>query len=234
MHDALDPKTGKLITINKYENNVTAGHYGYPNNPMLAKCPMCNQNLLTRAGQNKGKKHFYHGPQAQNYCWSKDEQSKPYYNLPMGKPNTANAIMLKDFASKNINLLFGEIGRNLPFLDYIEFLKILDEAHKLNAYSYVYLTVNDLPYMLLTLRKFVPYESKNKKRKFTFRFFYSGDPAYDTLWTNSYQNTEFYHTSFKDGKINRTVLIEKLKADRWKAAKFPLKGKQIPKAQEKL
>ena len=111
---------------------------------------------------------------------------------------SALKLETKKLAIEHIDKIWGRLNEMIPFLDFKEFILILEQAKKLRVYGYVNLDPSLFPYVYATLINFLPSKGKNKLRKLKFCFFFESTvKQFDELWIDRGKNSQFSRISYK-------------------------------------
>ena len=214
MFDAYEPYVDRLINIKDYEDRVARGEFGSPTLPDPARCPLCKEGLQCRAGHTKDDRHFAHPINPANKCRLKPEHGLPYVHLPPRVPDPVAEQQNIQFMKAHFDAIFARMSESadmIPFFDLGEFVELLREARRLRAYAYQGVEGWMLPYVLCTLRTFLPKDSKKDRdkkpmRKMTFRFYYdAGVPDLQELWINKGNGAQLFRATYS-GKTLRNVV----------------------------
>lgn len=193
MHNAIDPSTGRRISAEAFQQRhsrkTTTGLVDVP-----AECPYCHHDLFLRQGTKT--LHFWHGT-SKEFCPSKEPFGRPYISLTPTKPDRAHAAALREQFKAAWQLHYQELERLIPLLSYNEFLLLLREALSKEIFAYTSMAIEDVPYVLVLALDYVPETSKQKKRGFWFRFWYTSSiRRIEDLWIRAPEEVTLIRASF--------------------------------------
>ncbi|ACT46989.1 hypothetical protein [Methylotenera mobilis] len=207
MFDALHPIKPDLISHEEYLKFAVALNYTKPNDAPPARCPVCMRQMKVRAGKKKADGHFYHDDSL--FCPTKDPAKRPYLNLAPRLPNEAAVRANRLFTENNIEQIYSRVKAITSYLDFKEFIEILEEAKRLNVYGYANLIPDYLPYIFVTLINFLPSKSFKKSRQLKFCFFYEDKiRTYDELWINKGFSSNLIRVSYNNVTTQKVKIIE--------------------------
>lgn len=173
-----------------------------------ARCPVCKRAMHVRAGQTKDDGHFYH-VETEIYCSTKKPAARPYLKLFSMPIDHTIVSRNKDFVKDNMQKIYSCLLENIPFLDFLEFIKILKEAKRLNIYAYSFLKPEHIPYVFVTLINFLPKYSYKERRELKFIFFYEDAiSSFNELWIDNGFASKLYRISYIGSKTNKVTPID--------------------------
>ena len=207
MQKILHPITKQLITYKEYKKFATLQGYQILKNAPKTTCPVCHGEMIPRAGQTKDNGHFAH--EEDQSCPTKTPAARPYLGLHNYTVKPIVVKYNKDFAKDNIEAIYTRISEIAPYLDLKEFIKILEEAKRLNIYKYTDLVPEYLPYVYVTLINFLPSKSLNKKRLYKFMFFYESHiQNLNDLWIHNGIDSRLYRISYEKSIAKKVTEID--------------------------
>lgn len=207
MNEVLHPNNNRPISFSDYVTLAAEEGYQLPNNWLGGRCPVCKRRMNVRSGHKKDDGHFYHIDG--DFCPTKDPSARPYISKTPTQADPIAEARNKKFASENIDKIWGRLNEIVPFLDFKEFILILDQAKKLRVYAYANLEPNLLPYIYATLINFLPSKSKDKNRRLKFCFFFeSAIQQFDELWIDRGENSQLTRVSYKGGETKKVTIFE--------------------------
>ena len=159
----LHPQYNHYITVKDYRNYISQLEYQTEEHAPAGRCPICKGSMKPRGGRNEANEHFMHSSHNTN-CPSIQVSANPYRNLYQGHVDPIVVQQNRDFLINNMNSIYDKLCEIVPFLDFKEFLKILEESKRLNIFAYVNLVSEHLPYVMVVLINFLPSKSQNKQR----------------------------------------------------------------------
>lgn len=168
MFSALHPYNNTLINCKEYREFALLNHYLKVNDAPSARCPVCERAMKVRAGHLKDDDHFYHNDSL--FCPTKAISNKPYNKLPLVTRDAVSKKNNQIYAQENMGKIWVRLKEIIPFLDFLEFLSILDEAKKLNIYGCANLNPEFLPYIYVTLINFLPSKSYKNNENLSLFF----------------------------------------------------------------
>ena len=232
MNEVLHPYEMQMIGYSDYVALAADQGYQLPNSWVGGRCPVCKRRMNVRSGHKKDDGHFYHIDS--DFCPTKDPSARPYISKTPTKVDLDAEVRNKKFAIENIDQIWGRLNEIIPFLDFKEFILILEQAKKLRVYGYVKLDPSLLPYVYATLINFLPSKSKNKLRKLKFCFFFESTvKQFDELWIDRGENSQFSRISYK-GTDAKKVSIYELENDYLNREYYPLSQAQKKWAHDKI
>lgn len=207
MFDALHPAKPEMMSHSGYLKFALDLNYTKSNDAPSARCPVCRRAMKVKGGQTKDDGHFYHDDNL--FCPTKDPASRPYLKLTPTRPDAAAIQANRDFATKNIELIYARVKSIVPYLDLSEFVDILKEAKRLNVYGYANLIPAYLPYVYVTLINFLPSASYQKSRKLKFCFFYEEKiRSFEELWIDKGFSSDLFRISYSNGVTQKVTKID--------------------------
>jgi len=232
MHEALHPYKMRLIGYSDYVKLAADKGYQIPNNWLGGRCPVCKRRMNVRGGHKKDDGHFYHIDS--DFCPTKDPSARPYISKIPTQIDAEAEARNERFAREHINEIWGRLNEMVPFLDFKEFILIIEQAKKLRVYGYVNLEPSFLPYVYATLINFLPSKSKGRKRKLKFCFFFeSSVKGFDELWIDRGENSKFLRISY-DGTDAKKVSIYDLEKNYLDRGYYPLSQAQTEWVLDKI
>jgi hypothetical protein len=207
MFDVLHPTKPEMMSYDEYRKFALDLNCARLNDALPGRCPVCKREMKVRAGKAQANAHFYHNDNL--FCPTKDAAARPYLNLKLTNPDAVVVQANKSFAADNIDLIYSKLKSIVPCLDFMEFIKILKEAKRLNVYGYANAVSAHLPYVYVTLINFLPQNSYNKKRNLKFCFFYDATiQSYEELWINRGFSSDLFRISYSNNKTQKVKKIE--------------------------
>jgi len=220
MNEVFHPHNEQLISFSNYVALAAEEGHQLPNNWLGGRCPVCKRRMNVRSGHKKDDGHFYHIDS--DFCPTKDPSARPYISKKPTQVDLLAEARNQDFACKNIDKIWGRLNEIVPFLDFKEFILILEQAKKLRVYAYVNLEPSLLPYIYATLINFLPSKSKDKKRILKFCFFFESTiQQFDDLWIDRGASSQFIRVSYK-GADTKKVSIYEMENDYLNREYYPL------------
>lgn len=203
MLKTLHPHTRQLIDYKEYKEFTIKNGYQTLKDAPSTKCPICLGNMIARAGQTKDDGHFAH--KEDQPCPTKTPAARPYLVLHHTPIDPLIVKANKDFIKNNLDAIFTLLIEIAPYLDFKEFIKILEEAKRLNIYQYANLIKEYIPYVYVTLINFLPNKSFKQKRLYKFMFFYESNIiSFSDLWIDNGVSSKLYRISY-DGSTTKKV-----------------------------
>lgn len=206
MLSAYHPLECKLITYNEYLNYTIECDVQDRDNALKARCPVCNNNMITVAGKERADGHFRH--EAKNSCPTIRTSAAPYENLRPSAIDEKAVEYNKDFVRNNINSIWYKLQELAPFLSVGEAVEILGKARDLNIYSYANLEPELIVYVYVNLINFLPSKSYKKLRKLKFLFFYQSDSNGADLWIHRGRPSKLFRISYDGQRPCKVVEFE--------------------------
>ncbi|MDZ4017055.1 hypothetical protein [Pseudomonas sichuanensis] len=203
MFDVLHPLRNEMINHHEYVQLAADQGYQRPNDYLGGRCPVCKGRMDARAGHNHADGHFYHV--ADQNCPTKQPNARPYLGKPPSRVDPDQVRLNREFAQTHLDHYWNKLTELVPFLDFAEFITVLEEAKRLNVYAYVGLDPKLLPYVYATLINYLPSKSYNKARKLKFCFFFDARiQHFEDLWINRGHDRWLSRVSY-DGSQTRRV-----------------------------
>lgn len=207
MREALHPAYNRTITYSEYLEYALSQNCTRPNDALGARCPVCDERLKVRAGHRRDDGHFYHSNNSS--CPTINPASQPYGHLPPTSIDPEAVASNREFAKNNLGKIYKRLKDMIPYMDFKEFISILEEAKKLNVYGYANLQPELLPYVYVTLINYLPSKSYGKKRQLKFCFFYDAAiTSYEELWINLGEFSSLTRISYQNNQSNRMTQMD--------------------------
>lgn len=207
MFQALHPTKNQMISVPEYwAFSADAGHK-LTRDADPARCPVCKRAMRDRAGATKDDAHFYHINDL--FCPTKEPNNRPYLGKPPRQINASEIASNRAFVAANFDAIYSRLHDIVPCLDFKEFISMLAEAKRLNAYGYAGLNPEYFPYVLVTLMNFLPSSSYNKSRKLKFIFFYDDQiKTYEQLWIDRGFCSDLIRVSYAQSVTKKVTRVE--------------------------
>lgn len=218
MKAALHPFKDSLLSVAEYIDEFGRGPLGGPDDRPLARCPVCKRDMRIRAGQSQSNEHFYHIDS--EFCPTKKISEAPYRNLTPTDPDPQARIENIKFFRNNWRRIVALFKRNalVPLFDLKELLLLVDEANRLDIWSYRRMQTWEIPYVMLVLKDFTPktgikYSNGKNYRIFSFRFYIESlVGGFEDLWINAGADPKMYRTTFDKVRILEPQPVERSNA----------------------
>lgn len=206
--DALHPIENRMISIQDYLEYAALAGYQFTRDAPAARCPVCKRAMRNRGGGTQANEHFYH-VEDEIFCPTKNPAARPYLNKPPRNPDEQAVEINRQFVAQHLELIYGKMHDLIPYLDFTEFVQVLEERKRLNIYGYGGLVSQYIPYVLVTLMNFLPSKSFQNSRKFKFIFFYdAGIESYEELWIDRGFAADLMRVSYDKSATKKVKKIE--------------------------
>ncbi|OKP83727.1 hypothetical protein [Paenibacillus sp. P32E] len=174
MEKAINPADRKTYAIKDWLINFGPDHLG--------ECMVCSNTLKIRADHTQGKTaHFWHN-QPHTNCPTINQNSLGYNNLYPTTVDEENAKKVKEEFVANYYYIYLKCDQLCDGgLKFTVFRNLIEKANKQRIWFYKDLSIDYIPYILLTLDESFKLSTNYSKKAFYFCF----EPNlrnYDDLW----------------------------------------------------
>lgn len=210
MHDAINPISSELITVEQYDKVFGRGELGHGGRPIPAKCPICLEKMWVRGGSRQ--RHYYH---IDNYpCPTKKISAAPFLSLIDPGENPVEVAAHIQFLRNNWERIYQRIKSDIPFFSFKEFILLLEEARRIRLFAYRGLEVWTIPYLMMALKDFTPATGAvgkgGEQRELSFRFFFQcRSNLLNELWIRGTVGPALFRMSYHGETITKVKPIEK-------------------------